>query len=854
MRESGKNRLSMISARDCAIAAGCLLFAACSAQTTKKVNPLTEESYIQPSVDVASAALAPWYKNVSISNLSPDGKTYVVLERDGMPSLAALGKEHVNLGGFQVDVAANRSRDLTTRSAKGFRFVALNTGQTLKVPLKPDARVSEVVWSRDSKMVAFLAHFLDRSELWVANASDGKCHQVTAWPVLATMVTTLRWTMDDNLITVLVPKGRAARLPKPEIATTPKVKVSDGKATSIRTYPSLLQSPYEGQLVEFYATGQLAKVDVATGTVKPIGKPAMIRSVDPAPDGKYFLVTVMERPFSMIFPVSNFPQKETIWDDSGAEKALIQRRGLQSDENPTPAGNARTANARRLLEWRPDGAGLSYVQVEPAPVTPDATGGGFEDEQARRGTGTRGGGRGAGATGQGPQRPDQVFQWLPPFSDKDAHLLFTLTSHINSLRYSPDMKALFLGQTFAGKDRTSIVRLDADSKVTTLTETGTTDDAVNLASRDGSKTGSVVRTTSDGKFAYLVGTKSPKDAHEEAPRPFIDKIDLATGKRENVFISKADAFEQATLLDDDMKSYLLARQSPKQVPNTFLVQSGVEKKLTENIDYVPDLTQAHRETITITRQDGFKFQVKVTFPKYFTYGVKPPAFFWFYPSEFVDQAAYDRSKKNVNKNLFTQIGGANKAILTRLGYAVIEPDCPIVGPADRKNDEYVPQLRNNLAAVIDELDRRGWIDRSRLGIGGHSYGAFSTANAMVNTPFFKAGIAGDGNFNRSLTPFGFQTDDRQLWDGRAFYLEMSPFLYAERMTGALLMYHGMEDQNIGTDPINSERMFDAMEALGKTAALYKYPYEDHGQVAKETILDQWARFVAWLDKYVKNAK
>jgi dipeptidyl aminopeptidase/acylaminoacyl peptidase len=374
--------------------------------------------------------------------------------------------------------------------------------------------------------------------------------------------------------------------------------------------------------------------------------------------------------------------------------------------------------------------------------------------------------------------------------------------------------------------------------------------------KPGPKTGTVVRISSDAKYAYLAGTKVSKDPQKEAPRPFIDKIELSTGKRDTAFSGRADQFEQPTMLDDNLQWLLVVRQPSKTPPNTFLVSSGTssETKLTDNIDYVPDLTQAHRETITVTRQDGFKFEVKVTLPKYFTYGARPPAFFWFYPSEFVDQAAYDKSKRNFNKNLFTQVGGANKAILTRLGYTLVEPDCPIVGPADRKNDEYVPQLRNNLAAVIDELDRRGWIDRQRLGIGGHSYGAFSTANALVNTPFFKAGIAGDGNFNRSLTPFGFQTDDRQLWDGRAFYLEMSPLLFAERMTGALLMYHGMEDQNVGTDPINSERMFDALEALGKTAALYKYPYEDHGQVAQETILDQWARFVAWLDKYVKAAK
>jgi dipeptidyl aminopeptidase/acylaminoacyl peptidase len=835
-------------------AAGLIVLSAANGQSKPATDPLTQEGYILPPVEVSDAALAPWYKNVAVSNLSPDHRYYVVLERDGMPSLEAMGKDHVNLGGFQVDTAANRARELTTRSSAGIRIVELETKKSVSVPLRPDARVTDAVWSPDSQQIAFLTHFLDRTEIWVANASDGKCRQVTPWPVLATRVTTLRWTKSNALVTVLIPKGRAAVVEKPAIATTPKVKVSDGKVTSIRTYPSLLQNPYEAQLLEFYTTGQLALVDVAKGTVKPVGKPAMIRSVNPSPDGKYFIVSVVEKPFSYIFPVSNFPQREAIWDDSGAEKAFLQRRGLQTGEGGGPtARGAGAADARRFVEWRPDGAGISYVQAEPAAVTPDASG--SEDEQAARGGRGQRAGRG-GSAGQAPQRPDQVFQWLPPFGAKDAHLLYTSPSRINTLRYSPDMKALFLNQTVLGKDRLSVVGLAPDAKVVTLLETGTDDDAVDLATKPGPVTGIVVRESSDGKFAYLTGTRIAKDPEKEAPRPFIDKIDLATGKRENVFLSKADWFEQPTILDDDLRSLMVVRQSSTAPADTYLVSPGskTEKKLTENVDYVPDLTRAHRETIVVTRQDGFKFEVKVTLPKYFTYGVKPPAFFWFYPSEFVDQTAYDRSKRTFNKNLFTQYGGANKAILTRLGYTLVEPDCPIIGPADRKNDEYVPQLRNNLAAVIDELDRRGWIDRRRLGIGGHSYGAFSTANALVNTPFFKAGIAGDGNFNRTLTPFGFQTDDRQLWDGRAFYLEMSPILFAERMTGALLMYHGMEDQNVGTDPINSERMFDSLEALGKKAALYKYPYEDHGQVAKETILDQWARFVAWLDKYVMNAK
>ena len=169
------------------------------------------------------------------------------------------------------------------------------------------------------------------------------------------------------------------------------------------------------------------------------------------------------------------------------------------------------------------------------------------------------------------------------------------------------------------------------------------------------------------------------------------------------------------------------------------------------------------------------------------------------------------------------------------------------------NNNYENDLRNNLAAVIDEIDRRGLVDRTRIGIGGHSYGAFSTVNAMVHTPFFKAGIAGDGNYNRTLTPLAFQNERRDLWEAKDTYLQMSPLLYANNLTGALLLYHGLGDQNVGTDPINSPRLFQALNGLGKPASMYLYPFEDHGPATKETLLDLWGRWTAWLDKYVKNA-
>jgi dipeptidyl aminopeptidase/acylaminoacyl peptidase len=282
--------------------------------------------------------------------------------------------------------------------------------------------------------------------------------------------------------------------------------------------------------------------------------------------------------------------------------------------------------------------------------------------------------------------------------------------------------------------------------------------------------------------------------------------------------------------------------------------SKASTQLTKNRDVTPEITACQRFMVDVVRVDGFKFQVKVTMPANWTKGTKLPAMFWFYPAEFVDQAAYDRTLRSYNKNAFPTVSAQSMALLTQIGYAFIEPDVPIVGPDGLMNDNYISDLRNSLYAVINKLEDEGMIDRNRLALGGHSYGAFSTANALTQTPYFRAGIAGSGDYNRTLTPFGFQSEQRQFWDNRELYQSMSPFWYANQMNGALLMTHGMEDQNIGTNPINSERLFQALSQLGKPCALYMYPYEDHGQVARETVLDKWARWVAWLDRYVKSAK
>lgn len=774
-------------------------------------SPIAAEKYLTPPSIIADAVNAPWYKNVTPSLYSPDGTRFAVLERDGLVPLARLARRHVNLGGLQIDLDASRERGLTTRSAKAIRIYSLDEQKFISVNLPKDVRVSDPKWSPDGKQLAFMGHEDDGSRLWVAEASSGRAHVVNKRFLLPTLCTTFDWTNNGkSLAAVFVPDNRPDAPVLNPVWPGPRLQNSDPKPNALRTYASLLQTPFDQASLEYHATGQLAIVDAANGDWEAVGKPALFESIDANPSGGAIRATVMEKPFSYIVPVSSFPERDIVLDLKGKELVQLSKRALRTGQ---PGDETPLESPRRAITWRPDGAGFSYLSL--GPVDKDK------------------------------KRKDRVVLWTAPFDEKSAKPIFETDVRINSVRYTADAKAIFISQTIEGKDRVSFVRLGAEAKPVTLFEQKADDDErIDLVSGAAG-----VRISADGKFVYAAGVKTPKDYDKEAPRPFLEKLEIATGKRERIFESKAEQYEQATLLDNEAKRLVVTRQSPTAVPQSFLVnrESKAETQITKNEDFLPDLTQARRETITVTRPDGFKFRVKVTMPKL---AWRAPAFFWFYPSEFTSQEEYDKGNRGGNRNLFLQPSAQNKQLLIRLGYVVVEPDCPIVGPKGRMNDTYVHQLRNNLSTVIDVLERRGMIDRQRLGLGGHSYGAFSTAHAMIATPFFKAGIAGDGNYLRPLTPFGFQNEERKLWEGRDVYTTMSPLLYAEQLTGALLMYHGLEDQNVGTAPINSERMFQALEALGKNASLVMYPYEDHGQISKETINDQWARFVAWLDRWL----
>lgn len=859
---------------------------------------IQKEGFVSPPPELAEAVLAPRHLNVSLGNLSPDKKWFVDEIGDGPVLMKTFAKPYHELGGVFVDFKANRARSLTIRNNVGIQLISAADGSARPVQIPTGARVSNATWSPDGSSVAFLVHGEEATHIWIADPATGKSRQLSKTPLLATLVSSIEFTADGRQIAaVLIPEGRPAMPAAPTAPTGPTVKVADSDKNRLRTFPSLMSTPHDYELLEWHATGQPALIDVQKGTIKRIGQPVMVRSLDASPDGKYIRVTRMKKPFSYDVPASNFGTVEEVLDADGKVLAKLNDRpinlGVQDDTPQTPPdpaagggrGGAGGANqqGKRELAWRADGQGLTYLEQDPAPA--GSTDGGPAGRGGRGAAGRANDPAAADApqgtprAGRGPQRMDKVYQWLPPFDDASRKVIFESPTRLSSHRFSPDMQMLFATERNGQNTMEFAVNLSEPATRYTLARYQADDVYANPGSLvmvggggggggrgagagggggrggGGAPAGGIVQLSADKASVFYQGTTYAKNPQEVGPKSFIDKVAIKGGEKQRIYESEnSGVYERvASILDIDAGRFVVAREGPAEVPQNYLVQGTTRTQLTKNKDYTPDVTKAPMERFTVTRADGFNFRVTVTLPPGFTKGgPKPPALFWFYPREFADQEAYDRPDRTFNRNTFQTFGLRSMEFFVRLGYAVVEPDSPIVGPAGQMNNNYVHDLRNNLAAVIDELDRRGLADRNRLGIGGHSYGAFSTVNAMVHTPFFRAGIAGDGAYNRTLTPIGFQSERRDLWEAPHVYLNMSPFLYANNMTGALLMYHGLADQNVGTDPTNSTRLYHALNGLGKTTALYLYPLEDHGPASKETLLDLWARWAAWLDKYVKN--
>lgn len=809
---------------------------------------LDDKSFVNPPNDISDAVLAPRYLNLTLSDVSANKLWFLHEISDGPVTMDRFSKDFDELGGQFFDYSANRHRNLTIRSNVGIDIISASDGSKTSVQIPSGSRISNATFSPDGSRFAFFVHNSNETHIYLGNPETGDTRKLTNLPVLANLVTNFEWTGDgEEIATVVIPSGRSGKPMPSMVPTGPQVKQTQDGENMLRTYASLMATPHDEELLEWHATGQLVTINVENGDTEKVGNPAMIYSFDFASNGQYSRVELLQKPFSYIVPVNNFGRVEQLWSRSGNLLADLETTEMNTglgDRRPSAPGVAGSGDVlqKRQIRWTEDASGLTYLQREKQDD---------EDENSN----------------------DRVLLWAPPFEDSDISVLYQSASDISSHSFSHDYEMLFVTESAEGEDDQNqitqyAIDLSDAGKKYVLAQYESDDFYSNPGSllmangkvpivnrRGSSDTGNgVVQTSVDGKHVFFYGHNYNTDPMQQGPKNFLDKVEILTGKKERVYeSSNQDQYERiVSVLSVDDEQFVVSRETPTEISQSHLLVNGRRTQLTSNIDYTPDLTNAPRRRFVVERPDGFNFMVNVLLPADYNPGTRLPAMFWFYPREYEDQESYDEAGRTYNKNAFPNFGTRSIQYMTRMGYAVVEPDTPIVGKPGQMNNNYEHDLRNNLAAVIDELDEREIIDRKRLGLGGHSYGAFGTVNAMVHTPFFKAGIAGDGNYNRTFTPLSFQSERRIFWDAKEVYLGMSPFVYANNLTGALLMYHGMNDQNVGTAPDHSPRLFHALNGLGKKAAMYLYPFEDHGPATKETLLDLWGRWTAWLDVHLKG--
>jgi len=768
--------------------------------------------YRQPQAAIEDILKAP---PLPVTLLSPAKDTLAILVPLRYPPVTDLAKPMLRLAGIRIDAQNNGIHHAPAYASLAFQSIA--TARTQAVTLPADAHINTLRWSPDGKHVAFANVTASSIDLYVIAPGAGTPHKIDGVRLNGIFESTISWLPDnEHLLVKTVPANRGPEPREAMVPTGPIVQETSGRAGAIVTYEDLLANPHDEDLFEYYGTSQLATVDAASGAVTPIGKAAMIARASVAPSGELILTQTLHRPFSYLFPYERFPSTVAVIDPSGRALKTIVDEPLE-DHLPVD-GVPTTARDIAWIESTP--ATLAWFEA--------LDGGDPKTIAAHR---------------------DRIVALEAPFSGMPHELDSTVGRAI--------------GITWFDRDPRAIVRsYDRATRITAtaLIDTRMPGNEISLGTlRDGDRYGdpglpltataanggSVV--AHDGNTFFLAGA----GYGPEGRRPFVDRFDLATMKTERIFRSGLDPLETPlALLDAHGSKLLTQRQSPTLVPNLY-VRSGnaTPAMLTHFSDPTPQLRAIQRRVVTYKRPDGVGLSFTLYLPPGYRKGTKLPTFVWAYPAEFNDSAVAGQNTNSTQ--FFTTVGGASEIFMALAGYAVLDNAAiPIVGNPATVNDTYVEQLVAGAKAAVDKAVDMGVTDRNRVAVGGHSYGAFMTANLLAHTRIFKAGIARSGAYNRTLTPFGFQAERRSYWEATDLYTKLSPFTFANTIKDPLLMIHGMKDDNTGTFPIQSERMYAAIAGNGGTARLVMLPDEAHGYLARESIETTLAEMVDWLDTYI----
>ncbi len=788
-----------------------------------------EVLYQKPPKEVLEVLNAPATPTLSVNPT----KTYAALSQTARyPSIAEVAEPMLRLAGMRIDPRTN-GLHLAPHSL-AIELVKLPEGTKTNLALPPNAQAGPLRWSPDGKQFAFSNTMSTGIELWLGDPVTAKTHKIAGVKLNAVLGDPIDWLPDNKTIVVkTVPAGRAPAPAEPRVPKGPHVQESDGQAGGVATFEDLLQNPHDEELYEYYATAQLVAIDTASGKVTPLGKPGIFEGVDLSTDGKYMLITREHRPFSYLHPAREFPKEVEIWSQSGAMVHKVA-------SVPTPKTASRGGGVQpgpRQFRWMPnEPSSLLWVEA--------LDGGNPREKVPHR---DRIVALRAPFTGD----PSEIVKTEERFSGMQFGKDFALVE--DSARVTRIVRTFKIDPAHPGTEakliwsRNSQDRYKDPGRPVSVTGGGGGRGGGGGGGRGGGGGGKLVQS---GDTILLEGEgASPTGDH-----PFLSRFNLNTLQSERIFQSSDDAFEAVdAVLDETGTKFITRRESPTEPPNYYLHNGTKVTALTSFKDPAPQLRHITKQLVTYKRADGVPLSMELYLPPDYKPGTKLPAVMWAYPREYNDADTAGQIQGSTKR--FTTITGYSELFFLLEGYAVLANTAmPIVGSdPDTVNNSFVEQVVMDAKAAIDKAVEMGVTDRARVGVGGHSYGAFMTDTLLAHSDLFQAGIAESGAPNRTLTPFGFQSERRTLWEAPDVYLKMSPFMYADKIKAPVLFIHGEADDNSGTFPIQSERMYEAVRGNGGITRLVFLPFEAHGYRGKETIEHVLWEKMTWLDKYVKNA-
>ncbi|MEQ5792693.1 S9 family peptidase [Muricauda sp. NFXS6] len=791
----------------------------CFAQAQEKLT------YQQPSEEILELVNAPLAPSVLISD---DGEYMVMLYRDYYKTIAELSETELRLAGLRINPKTN----IGSRTNYYNNIIVKEIGDkdgTQVEGLTENPRLANFSWSPDQSKIAFTNTTSEGVEVMVLDLETAKATTITEANVNANMRDIINWFKDgESILVKMLPGDRKPLINVDEaVPEGPTISTNDGKKAQNRTYQDLLKNPNDEFNFEQLARSELYQVKLDGSKTK--WKDAdLYTSISFSPDGEYVMTVTLDRPFSYLVPYYRFPNTTNVYKKDGSMVKTLLEVPLIED---LPKGFMATRTGMRNINWRNDKpATLTYVEA--------LDGGDPQNEVEYR---------------------DEVFEITAPFNGEPRSILKT-KNRFRYIQWGNENIAIAHDRWWNNRNTKTYLfdpsNPEAGAKI--IEDRNYQDvysDPGDFVTKR-NENGSLVLSLDKNNNAYLIG-----DGYtEEGQFPFVEKFDLNNLKKTRLYTSKLENKLENLIEYNPEKDQLLVRiESANEYPNYYyksLVKRKGPVQLTDFENPYKSIQNVHKEVITYKRDDGLELSGTLYLPVGYDMEKKEkmPMILWAYPREYKDKNSASQNTSNPNE--FTYPYWGSPIYWVAKGYVVLDGAAfPIIGEGDEQpNDTFRSQLVANAKAAIDAVDELGYIDRDRIAVGGHSYGAFMVANLLSHSDLFAAGIARSGAYNRTLTPFGFQSEERNYWEAPEVYYTMSPFMHAEKMTTPLLLIHGKADNNSGTYPMQSERYFNALKGLGATVRLVMLPKESHGYRGKESILHMLWEQDQWLEKYVKQKK